>query len=180
MNKLNVFVKENYKMAIGLKENFIQLEKNDWDSMTVLTELYVQIGHLYNVLNDHKSIVEQGRKIDNLGDEISDVLLQLSYLAYLEKVDFKKASTYAKFPYDEIDGLSVLGGQLTEAIMEKYEYRFDKPREGFKSIDDFIKDRIIKMMVIALNIGTRNGIDLISEFKEMCSDANKFIAKRTA
>jgi hypothetical protein len=36
------------------------------------------------------------------------------------------------------------------------------------------------MMVIALNIGTRNGIDLISEFKEMCSDANKFIAKRTA
>ena len=69
MNKLNTFIDQNYKSAIALKERFKQLEKNDWDSMTVLLELQVQIGHLYNVMNDNKSIVEQGRKIDNLGDE---------------------------------------------------------------------------------------------------------------
>ena len=180
MNKLNTFIDQNYKSAIALKERFKQLEKNDWDSMTVLLELQVQIGHLYNVMNDNKSIVEQGRKIDNLGDEISDVLLQLSYLAHLEGVTFENAALYETFPYNEVDGLTVLGGQLAEAILEKYEYRFDKPRQGFESRDAFIKDRIIKMMVIALNLGTRHKLDLITEFQTMCVDANAFITARTA
>ena len=180
MNRLNTFLEENYSSAITLKERFKQLEKNDCDSMTVLLELQVQIGHLYNVMNDHKSIVEQGRTINNLGDEISDVLLQLSYLAHLEGVTFENAETYSTFPYDEVDGLTVLGGQLAEAILEKYEYRFEKPRQGFETRDAFIKDRIIKMMVIALNLGTRHKLDLISEFKTMCVDANQFISTRTA
>ena len=179
MNNLKRFITQHYENAIALKERFKSLEKKDWDSITVMMELYVQIGHLYNVMNDNKDLIEQGRQIDNLGDEISDVLLQLSYLAHLEGVTFEDANKYDSYPYSEVDGLSVLGGQLAEAILEKYEYRFDKPREGFASRDDFIKDRIKKMMTIALNLGNKANIDLGLEFGLMCADATNFVAVRT-
>lgn len=180
MNNLERFVAQHFQNAIQLKERFKSLEKKDWDSITVMMELYVQIGHLFNVMNDNKDIIEQGRQIDNLGDEISDVLLQLSYLAHLEGVTFEDAEEYGAYPYSEVDGLSVLGGQLAEAILEKYEYRFDKPRAGFASRDDFIKDRIKKMMTIALNLGNKANIDLGLEFGLMCADATNFVAVRTA
>ena len=88
MNNPRDFFNHCLTKAISLKEKFKVLEKNDWNSLTVLLELNVQIGHLVNVVNDDIEIKEDGRCIDNIGDEISDVLLQLSYLSYLEKLNF--------------------------------------------------------------------------------------------
>ena len=88
MNILEHFVKEHYQNAIKLKERFKSIEDKPWDSLTVMAELNVQIGHVFTVLKDCQGLIEPGRAINNLGDEISDVLLQLSYLAYLEGVTF--------------------------------------------------------------------------------------------
>ena len=178
MNKPQSFFEHCLKKAISLKEEFKVLEKNDWNSLTVLLELNVQIGHLINVLHDDIEIKEEGRMIDNIGDEISDVLLQLSYLSYLEKVEFDDIAKYEDYKYDKVEGLSVLSGQLTETLMEKYEYRFDKPRVGFDSLESFIKDRIVKMIIIALNVGTKHNLDMIKEFNDMCDNALEFIASK--
>lgn len=179
MNKPEYFFDQCLAKAISIKEKFKVLEKNDWNSLTVLLELNVQIGHLINVINDDIEIKEDGRMIDNIGDEISDVLLQLSYLSYIENIKFDNLEQYQDYKYDKIQGLCVLGGQLTETLMEKYEYRFDKPRVGFDSLDEFIKDRITKMIIICLNVGTKYNLDMIKEFNDMCESAMNFIAQRT-
>lgn len=178
MNKPKDFFDHCLTKAISLKEKFKILEKNDWNSLTVLLELNVQIGHLVNVVNDDIEIHEDGREIDNIGDEISDVLLQLSYLSHIEKINFDNIEEYNDYHYDKIEGLSILSGQLTEILMEKYEYRFDKPRVGFKTNDEFIKDRIIKMIIISLNIGNKYNLDMIKEFNDMCENALGFLSKK--
>lgn len=179
MNKPEQFFEHCLQKAISLKEKFKVLEKNDWNSLTVLLELNVQIGHLINVINDDIEIKEDGRMIDNIGDEISDVLLQLSYLSHIEKIKFDNLEENKDYKYDKIQGLCVLSGQLTEILMEKYEYRFDKPRVGFDSPDAFIKDRITKMILICLNVGTKYNLDMIKEFNDMCECALNFISQRT-
>ena len=35
-----------------LRERFIITAKNEWSPMSVLTELYVQVGHVYTVLKN--------------------------------------------------------------------------------------------------------------------------------
>ena len=85
---------------------------------------------------------------------------------------------YEDYKYDKVEGLSVLSGQLTETLMEKYEYRFDKPRVGFDSLESFVKDRIAKMIIIALNVGTKHNLDMIKEFNDMCDNALEFIASK--
>ena len=178
MNILEHFVKEHYQNAIKLKERFKSIEDKPWDSLTVMAELNVQIGHVFTVLKDCQGLIEPGRAINNLGDEISDVLLQLSYLAYLEGVTFEDASQYDSDPYSEVEGLTVLGGELGEALLEKNGYRFRKPRAGFASIDDFIKNRIKRMMVIALKLGNKANLDLGLEFGLMCADATHFVSTK--
>lgn len=180
MNNLEKFVAQHLQNAIALKERFKALEEKEWDSITVMMELNVQIGHIFTVMKDSQGIIEEGRQINNLGDEISDVLLQLSYLSYLEGVTFEDAGEYDSDPYSELEGLTILGGELGEAILEKNGYRFKKPRQGFESIDDFIKNRIKRMMAIALKLGNKANLDLGLEFGLMCADATNFVAVRTA
>ena len=178
MKNIHEFLKTNYPKAIELKKKFKILEKKEWDSITVLAELNVQLSHLYNVLYPSELINEAERNISKIGDEISDVLLQLSYLAYLEKINLNNIKKYEDYTYDQITGLSVLLGQLTERILEKYEYRFDKNRPGFPTAKSFIEDRILKMFVIIDNYAVNNNIDINKEFKYMYEDATSFIEKR--
>lgn len=178
MNNLEAFVQLHYENAIQLKEQFKAIEDKPWDSLTVFTELNVQIGHIFTVIKESQGLIEEGRAINNLGDEISDVLLQLSYLAHLEKVSFDDASKYDSDPYSEVEGLAILGGELGEALLEKNGYRFKKPRQGFDTIDDFIKNRIKRMMAIALKLGNKANLDLGLEFGLMCADATHFVSTK--
>ena len=73
MNNLEKFVAQHLQNAITLKESVKALEENEWDSITVMMELNVQIGHIFTVMKDSQGIIEEGRQINNLGDEISDV-----------------------------------------------------------------------------------------------------------
>lgn len=174
------FLVNNYDKAVNLKNKFRLIEKKDWDSITVASELTVQIGHIFNFFIKDREVSESNRKFNNLGDELSDVLLQLTYLIYLEDVVISKddVEVFRGFDYASIVSLPILLGQLHEALLEKYEYRFDKPREGFDSRDSFIKDRILRTYLIIFNFAAYNNLDLNDEFDKMNEDASKFIMRK--
>lgn len=178
MNNFVEFIQKNYNKAITLKEKFKKIENKEWDSLTVLLELIVQTGHCINVLKPDEAINEKDRHINNLGDELSDILLQLSYFSYLEKIEFTNLEQYESYNYNDLTGLIVLLGQTSEALLEKTKYRFDKPRSGFNSKQDFIKDRLIKMFLIIFNFAEANQIKIDKEFDEMIIDASNFIERK--
>lgn len=178
MNDFKKFIDSEYTKALDLNEQFKLLDNKDWQSLTVLLELNIQIGHIYNVLNHDTEIIEEKRIINNMGDELSDVLFQLCTLTDLEGISLEDATKYVDYDYGKLDGLSIILGQLTESLLEKYGYRFTKERYGFKTIDEFIKDRIIKMFLIILNIATQYKLNMIEEFEKMYEDATAFINRR--
>lgn len=178
MNKLEEFMKTRYPKAIELKKQFRVLEKKEWDETTILAELTIQISHLYNVIFSNPAVNEIGRNIHDLGDEISDVLLQLSYLASIEHVNINNISKYDNYTYDKLAGVNIILGQLIERILEKNEYRFDKNRPGFNTPEEFIEDRILRLFKIVSNFATTNLIDINKEFDRMYEDATSFISKK--
>ena len=174
------FLVNNYDKAINLKNKFRLIEIKDWDSLTVVSELTVQIGHIFNFFIKDSEISENNRLFNDLGDELSDVLLQLTYLIYLEECVISKQDieAFRDFDYSNIVSLPILLGQLHEALLEKYEYRFDKDRAGFKNRDEFIKDRILRIYLIVFNFAANNNLDLNDEFEKMNQDASNFIMRK--
>ena len=168
------FIDECYKDAVKLKQEFKITESKEWDVITVILELGVQIGHIFDINCNNYSLKEQMRNISDLGDEISDVLLQTMYLGYLEKVDFKEK---INFEYSDINGIMVLYGQLVETVMEETSYRFKKERVGFDTRLEFIKDRILKIYLLTINYAKENNINVIEEFKKMKKDAEGFLRR---
>lgn len=175
MKNIIKFLDTHYNKALKLVSDFDITKENVWDSKDYLNELYVQLGHVYNVLFSNDSVNEKNRKIDNLGDELADVLLQLINLARILNVDMYEIKNTDYYDYNEISGLSILLGQLTEAVMEMNECRFKKDRFGFDSSYDFVKDRLFKLFILTYNIAEDHKLDMIKEFSDMLKDANGFL-----
>lgn len=175
MKDIIKFLDTHYSSALKLVSDFDITKKKKWNPQIYLNELYVQLGHVYSVLIPDENTEEKNRKIDNLGDELSDVLLQLINLAKIMNINMYDIKEYDSYKYDNIDGLSVLLGQLTEAIMETYQCRFKKSRDGFDSSYDFIKDRLFKLFIISFNISKKYKLDMIKEFELMKKDAHNFL-----
>lgn len=181
MDYIQSFISNKYVEAVVLKEKFKEVEENEWNSLTVMLELGVQLGHVHNIYIKNQNIDESERNFNNLGDELSDVLLQLMYLSYLENIDFDNISAYDKFNCPKnarLNALSVLYGQLSEALMEKYGYRFYKQRKGFPELNSFIKDRMMRILLIIFAIAKDNNIDMNEEFDRMNEDARNFLSKK--
>ena len=174
MEKLKEFIEIHYENAIKLKEKFKKTEKKEWTPLIVACELSVQYGHLMNILHKDEFLEEKNRNIVDINDEISDILLQLTYLSYLEKINFKDLNNY-KLEDINIEYVSILLGQLIETLMEKEDYRFKKYRYGFSNNDLFIQDRIIRIFIIVFNFTKKNNVDIIKSFNLMLDDANKFL-----
>lgn len=171
------FLNVHYKNALKLVSDFDITKEKEWNPQLYLNELYVQLGHVYNVLFANKKVNESKRVIDNLGDELSDVLLQIINLAKIMNINMYDIKDYGFYKYDNINGISILLGQLTEAIMEIYECRFKKNRDGFDTSYDFIKDRLFKLFIITFNISKKYNLNMIEEFNSMLNDANSFLSK---
>ncbi len=177
MNDIIMFLNVHYKNALKLVSDFDITKSKKWDSQIYLNELYVQLGHVYNVLFSNDKVNENKRVIDNLGDELSDVLLQLINLAKILNINMYDIKELKDYKYEDINGLSILLGQLTEAIMEMNECRFKKDRIGYITSYDFVKDRLFKLFIITYNISKQYNLDMIEEFSAMCKDANGFLRR---
>ena len=175
MKDIIKFLDVHYKSALKLVSDFDITKNKAWNPQIYLNELYVQLGHVYNVLFANENVNENKRKIDNLGDELSDVLLQLFNLAKIMNINMYDIKDYKDFKYDNINGITILLGQLTEAVMEINECRFKKSRYGFDSSYDFVKDRLFKLFIITYNISKDYKLDMIKEFDDMLKDANGFL-----
>lgn len=175
MEDIIKFLDTHYNSALKLVSDFDITKNKVWNPRDYLNELYVQLGHVYNVLFANENVNESKRKIDNLGDELSDVLLQLINLAKIMKINMYDIKEYKDFNYDNINGITILLGQLTEAIMEINECRFKKSRDGFNTSYDFVKDRLFKLFIITYNISKDYNLDIIKEFDDMLKDANGFL-----
>lgn len=179
MSDIIKFLDVYYMEALKLHQKFNITKKGNWSSLVLLNEISVQLGHVYNILFPNKLVDETGRNIINLGDEISDVLLQLINLSKVLNINMYEIKYLNNYNYNDISGVNILLGQLTEVIMEMNQLRFKKERYGFDSSYEFAKDRLFKIFLIVYNFAKSNNLDIIKEFHLMIEDANKFLNSYT-
>lgn len=180
MEKVKKFIDKNYDIAIKLKERFKMTEGKSWDAITVLAELNVQIGHFNYLISSHKEYGETGRKINDLGDELSDIVLQLFSLCWKLSLDINNYNyeyKYIKFESvsEALISFNTVYGQVSEKILEKYGYRHYKIRYGFAKEDDFLYFNIARLLEIVFSIASDLNLDLDFEFNKMVIDATKFL-----
>lgn len=177
MEKTISFLDNYYKKAIKLSNDFGITRDFDWTPLLILNELSIQIGHIYNIAYQSEAVNEPNRAFTNLGDELSDVFLQLIALADSMNIDMYDIKDLKPLKEDDWLAIPVLFGQLNEAIMEKYGFRFNKPRSGFATTDDFIKNRILRLFDITYQIALKYNLDIETEFDLMLQDANAFLKR---
>ena len=180
MENIKEFIEKNYKRAIELKEKFKITENKNWDAITVLAELNVQLGHFSYLISSHKEYGEKGRKINNLGDEISDIVLQLFSLCWKLDLDIQNYDynyNYIKFENvaEALLSFNVLFGEVAEKVLEKYEYRHYKIRYGFAKEDDFLYFNLARLLEIIFSVAFDLNLNLDVEFNKMICDANNFL-----
>jgi len=175
MKDIISFLDKEYDKALILCKDFDKTKEKEWTPLIYLNELQVQIGHIYNILIKKKYVNEPNRDFNDLGDEISDVLLQLINLARSLNIDMYDIRKEKNTTISDFNTLPILLGQLNEIIMEQYGYRFRKDRDTFNNSYDFIKSRIFKMFIITYNYAKKNELDITNEFDRMLEDANNFL-----
>ena len=61
---MKAYNEKNYDEAIKLKERFKITENKEWDAITILAELNVQLGHFSYLISKQKNYGENGRNIN--------------------------------------------------------------------------------------------------------------------
>ena len=168
------FIYKNYDKAINLKKGFKKTENKPWNAIIVLCELYVQIGHITCIEEGNDKTLEINRKINDLGDEISDVFLQLFVLTWKLNINIKECFIY-NYCGDTVGDLSTIVGQITEIIMEENGFRHKKNREGFATLRDFLNYKINCAFSIMYDFAKKKGINIDMVFNKMVEDASKFL-----
>ncbi len=167
------FVKRYYEPSILLKNRFKITEKKDWDYLTVNNELLVQIGHVFTIESNNKNITEDYRRIENIGDEISDIIFQLILLTYYLQynIDFIEHNCEEA----TLESFIIVLGQCSEALLEKSKLRFYKKRPGYETTDDYIKHKISQLFSIIYNFSIEKKVEIYKEYNLMLVDANNFL-----
>ena len=175
MEKEIEFLNNYYQKAVQLSKDFSITRNYEWTPLLILNELSVQVGHIYNIIYQSEAVNESNRVFSNLGDELSDIFLQLITLADSMNVDMYKIKELNCLKEDNWFAFPILFGQLNEAIMEKYGYRFNKPRKGFSTIEDFFENRILRLFDITYQIAEKYNLEIEREFFLMLNDAYTFL-----
>ncbi len=180
MENIKDFFKENYDTAIKLKERFKITENKEWDAITVLVELNVQLGHFSYLISSYKNYGEQGRHISGFGDELSDVVLQLISLCWkldLNIIEYEYAYKYVSFNNisEALLSFYTVYGQISEKVLEMKGYRHYKVRYGYAKEKDFLCFNIAQLFEIVFSIANDLELSLSKEFKKMVIDASKFL-----
>ena len=167
------FFEKHLQQSFDLEVAFRRSCEHSWFPLVTINELVVQIGHVYSIFN--KDLIESGRKLDNLGDEISDVILQLIILGRQLDFDFENYE-YTNFDCS-INDLNIILGQLTESVMECNGYRFNKPRVGFDTPQEFQHYKLTQLFNIIFSYCESIDIDIDKEYATMLDTANKWLNK---
>ena len=181
-DRIKAFLEKYYDDSIKLKERFKITESKVWRPITVLAELNVQLGHLSYLISNYKEYGETNRRIDNYGDELSDVLLQLIALCWKSKIDI--ISYDSKYDIDDkINNDEALimfmniYGQVSEMVMEIDKYRHYKIRYGYSTQKEFLLDKISQLINIVFIIANNCNINLDEEYGKMLIDAGGFLER---
>ncbi len=180
MENIKAFLKENYDEAIKLKERFKITENKEWDAITILAELNVQLGHFSYLISKQKNYGENGRNINDLGDELSDVILQLISLCWKLDLDFKNYDynyKYIRFENvaEAILSFNTIYGQISEKVLEIKNYRHYKIRYGYAKEEYFLYFNIARLFEIIFSVACDLDLKMFNEFKKMILDASKFL-----
>lgn len=171
----NNFFTKFLEKSKTLRERFVVTTKNEWNPMSVLAELFVQIGHVFTVLKN-SPYLEKDRKIDDLGDEMSDVVFQLIIIGNMYNFDFENYQS-EKIYNATLEDLIIVIGQLSEAVMENCGHRFEKARQGFSTTLNFIKFKIKQSFDIVFEITKLFDLKLEVEYQKMIDSANNWLDK---
>lgn len=178
---INEFILKYYQKSVALKERFKITEKKEWNSLIVLNELQVQVGHVAHVISTNKSYGEKERNISDIGDEISDVILQLFSYSTKVKIDIRKIHFGEELNNNTIDNnmmnLLTIIGQLSEVTLEKEKYRHYKIRYGFPKVEQYIISLFEHFFKIIFSIIKQLDINLDKEYEKMLKAANNFLDK---
>ena len=174
------FLDNYYDKAIELKDRFRITEDKSWNAVTVLGEMNTQLGHFCLLMSEHKEYKEIGRNIHDIGDELSDIVLQIIALAWKLKINLKDYKyDYKKVEFSTISdallSFNTVYGQVSEIVLEKYNYRHYKIRYEFPKVNDFILYKLANMLEIIFNIADTLNVDMSYEFDRMLKDANGFL-----
>ena len=173
MNNYDNFLKLYYDEEILLSNKFKKTRLIYWTPLDILNELSIQIGHVFNLTN--KNCDEKHRNINNTGDELSDIILQLIALSDSLKIDITQYNKSDLINSADINDIVVVFGQLVEAVMEISNKRFYKNRKGYKNHETYIISSITKIASIVFNIADRKNLDMCEEFNAMIKDATSFL-----
>src|SRR5574344_543765 len=144
-NSVNDFIDKYYYKSIELKKRFKITEKKNWNIFTILSEFFVQLGHLSLLISDYKLYAEKNRKINDIDDEISDVIFQLINIDHkLNNSLLNKEYNYKFIKLESISdyilNINILIGQLSESLLENNKYRHYKIRYDYPNINDYINN----------------------------------------
>ena len=121
----DIFWDNCFEEAIKLKEKFKLIETKKWNSLLVMDEFEIQLGHYALIESGDEIAKEKGRNIENRADEICDILLQLCAFCKFENIK-KEEINFQKIEYHDeknlILDLMSISGQIIETILETKYY----------------------------------------------------------
>lgn len=188
VNMFKQFIENYQEQAIELKNSF-EIIENKWDLANDNQELYLQVGHLLNIILRNQKrdyfldfLLEKEREINSIADELSDVFLSLFSIAkkigseLVVCVDGINTDASIINNYTSADlciCLCVLCGQLSEAIMllSKKRFNYNSKKDAIKNI----QEKIGYMSFVTYRISELENIDMSKAFECMIKDASEFL-----
>lgn len=166
-----------------LRQGFASTAPQQWTATTAAAEITVQLGHVARCLlhrrgGDTTDIDDPQRPIANLGDELADVLLaalSVTTLAGMEPDPGSRRDARSTNEMDAFLRLLAWAGQLAEAAMVGEGFRH-QPTGKPPSIPAASATVVTACEAVADHFG----LDLLTEFRAMVTDADAFLNERGA
>lgn len=183
MINLENFV-EIKRLVKDLRHQFARIETKPWSFKKGCMELFVQIGHLSQILNvSGNYYIEKGRNIVHVEDEISDCIFQVIALMLFFNLNDEKIFSSFQMEIQEKNeneiflNLILVASQLMESIMRIEGDRFSCTRKPFyPSESEFISLKLSEAISLLKKLAELKKIHIINAFKRMHQDTVKFLS----
>lgn len=161
-----------------LRARFAPTARCEWNALTAVAELSVQIGHLALCIlrradRDVTDLEDPKRPLINVGDELADVALAALSIAVLTQTEPTGTPLHRSSAGDETEAfhrLSVAAGTLSEAAMVDSHHRH-QPAGRHIPLAEAASDVIAACEELAEHLG----LDLLTEFRSMVVEADHFL-----